>query len=97
MISKRECKGVTEKNLQATTDGVERPRQAWEELARNLLKGELRRRGVTYKDLAERLKQVGVEESAPNISNKISRGSFTAVFLLQCLYVIGAKEIHLIE
>lgn len=88
---------MTEKNLQATTDGVERARQAWEERARNLLKGELRRRGITYKDLAERLRQVGVEDSAPNISNKISRGSFSAVFLLQCLHVIGATQVQLVD
>lgn len=74
---------------------VENARGLWETKAKNLLKGELRRRGVTYKELAERLERVGVGESAPNISNKISRGSFTAVFLLQCLHVIGASQVQL--
>ena len=77
--------------------GGEDPRSDWEAKARNLLKGELRRRGVTYKELAKRLSQIGVTESAPNISNKISRGSFTAVFLLQCLHAIGATQVQLTD
>jgi hypothetical protein len=31
------------------------------------------------------------DESAENIANKISRGKFTAVFLLQCLEAVGCK------
>lgn len=31
-------------------------------------------------------------DSEPNIRNKISRGKFTAVFLVQCLEAIGAKR-----
>jgi hypothetical protein len=41
------------------------------------------------------LAAIGVHDSERNISNKLSRGSFTAVFLLQVLSVIGAKELRL--
>ena len=51
------------------------------------------RRGVSYHDLAERLAAIGVQESEANIANKISRGGFSAVFLIQCLDAIGAKNI----
>ncbi|MGO8608922.1 DUF6471 domain-containing protein [Rhizobium johnstonii] len=38
---------------------------------------------------------MGIEENEPNIRNKISRGKFTAVFLLQCLTAIEAKTLRL--
>lgn len=69
--------------------------QEYEALAKNLLKGELKRRGVTYAQLAEKLKAIGVQENDRNLNNKISRGGFTAAFLLQCLTAIGANELRL--
>lgn len=67
----------------------------YETLAKNLLKGELKRRGVTYAQLAEKLAAVGVTENERNLNNKISRGGFTAAFLLQCLTAIGASDLRL--
>lgn len=63
--------------------------------AKNLLKGELKRRGVTYAQLAEKLAALGVVQNERNINNKISRGGFTAAFLLRCLTVIGASSFQL--
>lgn len=67
----------------------------YETRAKNLLKGELKRRGITYAMLAEKLAAIGVSENERNLNNKISRGGFTAAFLLQCLEVIGASSLHL--
>lgn len=69
--------------------------QEWETRAKNLLKGELKRRGITYAQLAELLKGLDIEENERNLNNKISRGGFTAAFLLQCLTAIGTIEVHL--
>lgn len=69
----------------------------YETRAKNLLKGELKRRGVTYAQLAEKLASIGVTENERNLNNKISRGGFTAAFLLQCLSAIGASSLHLSE
>lgn len=69
----------------------------WQAQVKGLLKAELKRRNLSYADLAEKLKAVGVKDSERNISNKIARGSFTAVFLVQCLEAIGARTIHLEE
>ena len=69
----------------------------YETKAKNLLKGELKRRGVTYAQLAEKLTALGVPESERNLNNKISRGGFTAAFLLQCMTVIGAHTVRLHE
>lgn len=69
--------------------------QAYEAKAKNLLKGELKRRGVTYAQLAEKLAAIGIRETDRNLNNKISRGGFTAAFMIQCLEVIGCKTLHL--
>jgi Domain of unknown function (DUF6471) len=60
-----------------------------------LLKGELKRRGITYAGLAEKLAEIGVVENERNLNNKISRGGFTAAFLLQCLTVIGISDLRI--
>jgi len=70
-------------------------RKDWQAQVKGLLKAELKRRNLSYADLAEKLEAVGVKDNERNISNKIARGSFTAVFLVQCLEAIGARTIHL--
>jgi hypothetical protein len=67
----------------------------WEARVKGLLKAELKRRNVSYAQLVEKLAENGVNESEPNIRNKLSRGKFTAVFLIQCLSAIGAAELRL--
>lgn len=67
----------------------------WTIKAKNLLKGELKRKGVTYAHLAERLAALDIHENERNLNNKISRGGFSAAFLLQCLSAIGAQSIQL--
>lgn len=67
----------------------------WTARAKNLLKSELKRRGVSYRELAEKLTAMGIPESERNIANKISRGGFTAAFLLQCLAAVGAHSVKL--
>lgn len=67
----------------------------WEELVKGLLKGELKKRGVTYAQLVGKLADIGVMDSEPNIRNKLARGKFTAVFLVQCLEAIGCSALRL--
>ena len=69
----------------------------YETKAKNLLKGELKHRGVTYAQLVEKLDALGVQETERNLANKISRGGFTAAFLIQCLEAIGCHSVHLRE
>ena len=67
----------------------------FETRAKNLLKGELKRRGVSYLDLTKKLAELGVHETDRNLANKISRGGFSAAFLLQCFEAIGVKSVSL--
>lgn len=69
--------------------------EPYEERAKNILKSELKRRGVTYAQLAEKLKALGANESERNLANKISRGSFTAAFFMMCMDAIGAHQLSL--
>lgn len=67
----------------------------WEARVKGMLKAELKRRNVSYVQLVEKLAAIGVQESEPNVRNKLSRGKFTAVFLVQCLEAIGANVLQL--
>ena len=67
----------------------------WEAKVQGLLKSELKRRGVTYAQLVEKLAAVGVSETEPNIRNKLARGKFTAAFMVQCLDAIGCQSLRL--
>lgn len=62
----------------------------WETKAASLLKAELKRKGVTYAQLADMIGDKDV-----NIRNKLSRGKFSAAFLLQSLEAIGASDLRL--
>jgi Domain of unknown function (DUF6471) len=52
------------------------------------------RADVGYRELAERLKKHGLAETVASIANKISRGTFSATFLLASL-VAGADTVRL--
>jgi hypothetical protein len=67
----------------------------WESKAANLLKAELKRNGVTYAQLVEKLGDIGISEKEVNVRNKLSRGKFSAAFLLQCLAAIGSSQLYL--
>jgi hypothetical protein len=71
------------------------PKVDWNAKAANLLKSELKRRGLTYAQLVDALQKIGVAEKEVNVRNKLSRGTFTASYLLQCLEAVGTKELHL--
>lgn len=62
----------------------------WEAKAANILKAELKRQGVTYAQLAE---MIGDKE--PNVRNKLSRGKFSAAYMLQCLDSLGLQSLRL--
>jgi hypothetical protein len=70
-------------------------RTDWEEQAKGLLRGEMARRGVTYAQLAERLAAIGIEDNERNLRNKVSRGKFTAGFLLQTMAALGCDHIRI--
>lgn len=69
----------------------------WEARVKGLLKAELKRKNVSYAQLVDKLAAIGVVDFEPNIRNKLSRGKFTAVFLIQCLEAVGVSALRLQE
>ena len=69
----------------------------WSAEAKGILKAEIARRHLTYKDVVEKLAAVGVKESEANLRNKISRGGFSAAFFVQTLTAVGAHVVRLHE
>jgi hypothetical protein len=67
----------------------------WSAYAKRVLRAEMQRKGMSYADLVRVLEEAGVKESEANLRNKISRGSFTASFLFQCLRAMGVSTLHL--
>jgi len=67
----------------------------WGDRARRFLKAELRRAGVGYKELAERLNKHGLHETETSITGKLARGAFAVAFFLACLAVLELEGVRL--
>ncbi len=64
---------------------------------RRFLKAELKRAEVSYKELADRLTEHGLEETEAGIASKMARGTFSATFLVACLAVLEKEGLKLEE
>jgi len=69
----------------------------WNKYVKRLVKSEMLKRDVKVEQLVVLLRNIGVNETKSSINSKISRGTFSAAFLLQVLQVIGCKELDIIS
>lgn len=67
----------------------------WDDKAKRVLKSEMVKRSVSNADLVLLFNEIGIEETKASIDSKISRGSFSATFLLQCLMAIGCHKLEI--
>ena len=67
----------------------------WADRARRYFKAEMKRAGVTYAELVERLKGYGMEETEASITSKLGRGTFAATFFLAAMRAIGVEQVRL--
>ncbi len=67
----------------------------WEDRVRLFLKAEIKRADITYDELAKRLDAHGVKENAASLANKLSRGTFSATFLLATLAALELEGVRL--
>jgi hypothetical protein len=67
----------------------------WQVKVAGMVKGEMARRNISYRELEERLRAMGIEDNEKNLSTKISRGRFTASFFAQCMIALGCRNIRL--
>ena len=63
----------------------------YQDHAKALLRSMIDQAGTDYEGLAERLNEMGIDLTARGLENKISRGGFSAAFLLQCATALGIK------
>ena len=69
--------------------------EEWKVYAKGLIKAEIARKNLSLMDVAKKLEAMGISETPQNISNKINRGTFGAIFMLQVLKAIGCKDVRL--
>lgn len=69
----------------------------WRKKASILIKSELKKKDISYIELAERLTTIGVQDNPNNVNGKINRGAFSFEFFLQSMHVIGTKTVLLEE
>jgi hypothetical protein len=67
----------------------------WKNRAKAIIKTELVKRDIDYKQLANMLKEIDIEEDNINLSNKINRGTFSFIFALQIFEVLGVENLRL--
>jgi 3-mercaptopyruvate sulfurtransferase SseA len=67
----------------------------WKAQAKQIIRAELKRRDLSYADLARHMEEIGLRVNERTIANKIATGSFSAVFFLQCMEAIGVKNVPL--
>ena len=65
----------------------------WQREARMVLKAELARKNVGYKGLVTKLEGMGLAETERSIANKLSRGTFSFVFFMQCMKALGEDSV----
>jgi hypothetical protein len=75
--------------------GFAKTEAEWADRASRHLKAELKRAGLTYDELADRLKKHGFKETKASIANKLARGSFSATFFLASLASIESTVVNL--
>jgi hypothetical protein len=69
----------------------------WVDRARRFLKAELKRADVTYEELAQRLREHGLEETKHSVAAKIGRGTFPTSFFFAAMKAIGREQISLAD
>ena len=68
------------------------------ERASRFLKGELKKAGLTYDDLADRLGKHGVKgETRHSVTSKLARGTFPATFFIGTLAALEREGLRLDE
>lgn len=67
----------------------------WATKTSRYVKARLKQADVGYKELADKLRAHGLEETEAGIASKLSRGTFPATFLLAVLAVLELEGIRL--
>lgn len=67
------------------------------ESAKGILRAEMAKRGLSAIDLADLLVARGMKITRAAIDNRISRGTFSANFMIESLRAIGCSSIAIVD
>lgn len=67
----------------------------WATKVSRFIKAELKRANVSYKELARRLNEHGLQETEDSITSKLGRGTFAVTFFLAVLTALEMEGIRL--
>ncbi|MFC3094655.1 hypothetical protein DRW07_12795 [Alteromonas sediminis] len=69
----------------------------WRETVSRIIKSEMSARGVKYQDLSDRLKTLGIQQSADNLRNKINKGILGADLFVQILLCLESQALDMVR
>jgi len=75
--------------------GMTEREKEWAVKASRFIKAELKRAGITYAELAQRLNDHGMEETEGSVGAKLARGTFSVTCFLAVLAVLGIEAVTL--
>ena len=68
------------------TGNTQGAKNAWRQTVARVVKSEMSVRGVKYQALSQRLEEIGVEQSADDLRNKVNKGIMGADFRGEMLF-----------
>lgn len=63
--------------------------------ASKIIKIELTRQDLDYEQLAQKMRDMGIDDTKANIANKLHRGTFSFAYALQIFKALGLKKLNL--
>lgn len=70
---------------------------AWTHAATKILRSEMAKRAMKIPDLVAALNGIGCDESPEKVQNKLYRGTYSAIFFLQCLKAMNVTHLALTD
>jgi hypothetical protein len=67
----------------------------WTKIVSKILRAELAKRDISYSELSQKLEAFDIKIQVGDLAGRISRGTFSAALLIQCLKAIGVKNLLL--
>ncbi len=64
-------------------------------VAKQMIKVEMTKRDIGYRELAAALAEIGVEIEEKVLRNKVARGTFSAAFLITCMIALRVKSVDM--
>ena len=66
----------------------------WRMVVQRLIKSEMSLKGIRYQELSDKLGEIGVQQTADNLRNKVNKGILGADLLVQLMFVMDVKKVE---